>query len=553
MGNFKELRVFAIQGPDKVLVGAVRCPANVTFELLRKEIEMDDLVSYSFDFIILDSVLRTKQEARWQVHQTEVYIKQKQEIEPRCKRQCLKKGLKNDRKKHGLSLEQTPETGLDEVGDCESSNEKCLEAGKKVVKNLTDNQLQSKLVPSDILFRWECEVERVRARLKSRGREDKFDIYTRDEGGEVIIKVWCLECGRTYGSGKDPLTSAYRTLSNFHQSHIRSAMHRDNYATNHGVDPDALPTATMRTHKEEIEAAMLEVSNFNSFHAGASFEIVQLTLGNFSNKHHVFMRCTLDDQWLHLVPKCGTSTETIMLRHVQSAAHRVAAMTQKAQIKHAEDRKRSVGLGASSSSPNEALAHPLFAQQRCREYVKAELEPSGEASSEYDDGGSEGDDDSDSLLLSCSESGVDEFLSTPEASVTRPEESKDVAGRSLVWGSRTQGTQGIGNGSSSKLLATLCWGMWQPEVEIGDVVVAVKGLLADEKGGADWWAEPHVTTSVCSRGQEYKIAGCFRHRKCERVSYGKPFPSLCCSFCRQIPKCSDFRERALLRTRSPGT
>ncbi|KAJ7546076.1 hypothetical protein O6H91_08G023800 [Diphasiastrum complanatum] len=314
MSEDTEYKVIVVD--ECVEVGAVRCPSESNYCVLRQEIEADELVIFPFEFVTRQgNVVREKQEGKWLVQENEVHIKRKFPF---------MSSTTNKRQAQAIVV-----AGSEDIEYQDMENDGLVEEGEKSTQ--AGNKLESKLLPFKVLKSWQSEMLRVKHKLQGMGRYDEFELYTVDMDGRPWVKLWCNECGDTYGSGS--VSNAHDTLGNFYRFHVHTTAHLKEYVANHGdvkVFSDWLIGVSF---KQEVERAIDEMEMFNNKNECSSFQVVEATLSNARSKYSVRMRCTMDGKWLPLVPK-SKGTLGIMIEHLKSRAHITACMMSKHQNTH---------------------------------------------------------------------------------------------------------------------------------------------------------------------------------------------------------------------------
>lgn len=100
----------------------------------------------------------------------------------------------------------------------------------------------------------------------------------------------------------------------------------------------------------------------------------------------------------------------------------------------------------------------------------------------------------------------------------------------------------------------MCYGFRAPTVEYNRNSYLVHALLNDPHSGDDWYPDLHLHAEVDVGGKTVNVNGCFRHKKCSRMSVTiESFANLTCPNCSLIPLQNDFtlrigrEDRALLK------
>lgn len=89
----------------------------------------------------------------------------------------------------------------------------------------------------------------------------------------------------------------------------------------------------------------------------------------------------------------------------------------------------------------------------------------------------------------------------------------------------------------------LCWDLWESYVQWRGSRMEIKAILDDTNPDKDWYVEPNTNVDIFNHTTNYvvTIEGCFRHKKCFRISsLGGGFENLTFGDCASITLADDF-------------
>ncbi|MCO5564819.1 hypothetical protein L7F22_018487 [Adiantum nelumboides] len=120
-------------------------------------------------------------------------------------------------------------------------------------------------------------------------RDDKFELHKEDFNGELLVRIWCHECGVLYGKGSiEGNQAAYNCCSNFKRTHIlESTRHEMKYMVARGLRKEDMPKVVNQPQKDDrkdIEVALEKLRSLMATNEGWDFEVVEATLHDFKDK-----------------------------------------------------------------------------------------------------------------------------------------------------------------------------------------------------------------------------------------------------------------------------
>ena len=494
-----KIKLFSLEneGDDPEFIGPIDMEEGQSFALLRVKLEEVGVIEWPFQFWDASEScrIRPRLERLNTVQPTMYVIPVTIESNDRQKRMRIADAsFVNDSEQIFVAEGALSEGPSPVMVDPVSTNPETSRVSGSDEVHDSPALLSSTLIPREVMDWYLRAEEKLRKELNQIALEDhSWSLRSWDESGVGIVKLYCDECRKDFGSntGEHTKPGVTNLFANFKKSHIMSLSHIKNWCRKKGVDFYNHPQSavkgkavilTVEDHRRLVKegAQILEVVNTSANSDRPPFLLIGDPESADVKSFWFKVKCSFCGDIFQLCPP-KKNLEANLRNHLNGTKHHKVMedfeATVMAQGSALSSGRR--GRPAKSSGGSTALN-----QKSLHSWYKNST-------------------------------------------------SSAEGGESRTW-------------DRSFLLSCMCWGLRGPTCDYGGKSYVIDGLLQDIHPGQQWYPEPYVEAEFEVDGKVVLVKGTFRHRNCSRFSIsGDPFPDFACSMCSKIPAEGDFRLRVL--------